>query len=157
MKFTKSLPVLLIALTALTAGAASASGKNFNCDNQNSARNGSSHFNHAGFGKHHGRSGDSSMHKLFKQIDTDGDGKISKKEMDNFRSTKINTADLNKDGALSLAEFEPVYHELTRTRMVRTFQSLDTDGDGLISKEEMDARFDMMMKRMEQKEGRKSK
>lgn len=151
MKLTKSFPIVLMALVAVTAGAANAanaSGKNWHCDDQKSARKGASHYGH---------SAQSGMHLLFKQIDTDGDGKISKKEMDKFRSSNIDTADLNKDGALSIAEFEPVYNELTRTRMVRAFQSLDTNGDGKISKEELDTRFDLLVKHSEQKASRNSK
>lgn len=71
--------------------------------------------------------------------------------MNAFRAAKVAAADLNKDGALSLEEFDTLYRELTRTRMVRAFQSLDSDGDGVISAEEMDARVALIMQRMEGK------
>lgn len=76
--------------------------------------------------------------------------------MDTFRAAKIAAADLNKDGALSLEEFDTLYRELTRTRMVRSFQSLDSDGDGVISAEEMDARVAAIMQRMEGKGERRN-
>lgn len=151
MKFTKTFPMVLVALTALAAGIVSADTQVVFADSSNAARGGSSHSNFkAGFGRHHG--GHSEMQQqLFKQIDADGDGKITQKELDTFRAAKVKAADTNKDGALSLEEFEPIYQEMTRKSMVRAFQRLDTNGDGVISQEEMDDRFGTMMQRMEKK------
>ncbi|HKM15332.1 MAG TPA: hypothetical protein VJY63_05345 [Marinospirillum sp.] len=142
MKFTQTFSMLLVVLITLAAGAAMANDK----------ASSSHHFAKSGFGKHHGNRGHFGMQQqFFKQIDADADGEITQQELDTFRAAKVKAADANKDGALSLKEFEPVYQEMTRTRMVRAFQGLDSNGNGVISKEEMDDRFGNMMQRMDKK------
>lgn len=142
MKLTQTFSMLLVVLTALTAGAAMANDKN-------SAPH---HFAKADFRNQQGHRGHLGLsQQFFKQIDADADGTITQQELDTFRAAKVKAADTNKDGALSLKEFEPVYQEMTRTRMVRAFQHLDSNGDSVISKQEMDDRFGNKMQRMDKK------
>ena len=165
MKIKKALPVVLIAVAAFALGSANASGKNAPTEGEHYTGSHSSYaFNKGfsgqrGYGHHQGfgRRGDSAMQQqLFKQIDANSDGSISQEEMDTFRAAKVAAADLNKDGALSLEEFDTLYRELTRTHMVRAFQNLDSNGDGVISAEEMDARVAAIMQRMERKGERRN-
>lgn len=97
----------------------------------------------------HGRGSSELFQQMFTQIDTDQDGRITQAEIDTFRAAKVGTADASGDGALSLDEFDTLYRELTRTRMVRAFQSLDADGDGVITAAEMDTRFGSLVDRMD--------
>lgn len=159
MKIKKTLPIALITLAAFALGSANASSKNSATEGEYYTGSCSSYALNKGFSGHHGfgrRGGSAMQQQLFKQIDANGDGSISQEEIDTFRAAKVAAADLNKDGALSLEEFDTLYRELTRTRMVRAFQNLDSDGDGVISAEEMDARVATIMQRMERKGKRRN-
>ncbi len=46
--------------------------------------------------------------------------------------------DADKNGSLSLQEFEALWAEITKPMAVRTFQFLDPNGDAQISKAELD-------------------
>ena len=82
-------------------------------------------------GKHHraglfgGRGGGEMMQDIFAEIDVDGDGAVTQAEIDTYRAAKVSQADTSGDGALSLDEFDVIYREMTRTRMVDAFQRLD--------------------------------
>ncbi|HNS85269.1 MAG TPA: EF-hand domain-containing protein [Parvularculaceae bacterium] len=78
-------------------------------------------------------------HKDFiAKADTDGDGFITKEEMDAFHEERRAAhkakrfPDANGDGYVSRREFE----DAAKTR----FNEMDADGDGRISEEEMSAR-----------------
>lgn len=115
---------------------------------------GKHHGGRHGMGGHgmggHGMGGRGGMFRaVFMQIDADKDGKITQAEIDAFRDAKVSGADTSGDGALSIEEFDTIYREMTRSRMVDAFQRLDEDGDGQISKAEMDARFGNVVKFMD--------
>jgi hypothetical protein len=99
-----------------------------------------------GFG---GRGGGEMFRMLFEEVDADGNGAVTQEEIDAFRAAKVAGADASGDGALSIEEFDTLYREFTRMRMVRAFQELDTDGDGVISPAEMDRRFGRVVERMD--------
>lgn len=65
--------------------------------------------------------------------DANKDGKISQDEINATRSQWLSDADANKDGALSLDEFQGLWLKMQRERMVRAFQKLDSNGDASIS------------------------
>lgn len=158
MKLTKSLPIIFAAVTAVTAGTAIAASQDVPADAMNNTPLASGQIVKADYrghgGRGHGyssgeRGGSNMMQQLFTQIDANGDGSITQEEVDAFRADKVSAADTNGDGALSIEEFDTIYRELTRSRMVRAFQSLDPDGDGVISNKEMDSRFGAIVKRMD--------
>ncbi len=68
-----------------------------------------------------------------KRYDADKDGKISQAEIDTNRTEWHKKFDADGNGTLSLKEFEGLWLEAKRQRMVRAFQKFDTDGDAQMS------------------------
>ncbi|SDE81476.1 EF-hand domain-containing protein [Limimaricola pyoseonensis] len=111
---------------------------------------------HGRMGRHHGprggrghHGGGEMMRNLFEQADADGDGSLSRAEIDAFRAAQVSGADASGDGALSIEEFETLWSAFTRSRMVDAFQELDADGDGAITAAEIDGRVDRMVERLD--------
>ena len=94
------------------------------------------------------------LSKIFKEIDTDGDGKLSKEEItsgyEKFFGKKISPedvdkilecVDLNKNGYIDYSEFViATMNEkqlLTTEKLAAAFKMFDKDGSGLISSEEI--------------------
>lgn len=107
-----------------------------------------------GFGGHHGEHGGHGGRgdMLFKFFDTDKDGAITAAEIDAETQRRLTAHDANGDSALSLEEFQGVWMEMLRNRMVDTFQRFDDDGDGRITKAEIDQKTAWMMARMDRDE-----
>ncbi len=104
---------------------------------------------HAGYrSSHHGgswgRHGDR-QNMLFERFDANQDGKITKLEIEARRKQTMGKHDADKSGDLSLGEFQGVFNEIMRQRMVRMFQRLDRDGDGKVTENEIARRLDRMM------------
>ncbi len=158
MKSTKSLPVLFVAVMAITAGTAIATAQDVSEGSADGTPAASAQTNawpakgqrskgHGhGFG---GRGGSEMMMQVFQRMDADDDGKITQEEVDAFRAAQVTAADASGDGALSIEEFDTAYRDLTRSKMVRAFQRLDVDGDGIISADEMDNRFGSFVEKMD--------
>jgi len=113
-------------------------------------RHGKGHHEHGkrGRGGHHGMHRGMMM-EIFRQVDTDADGAVTRTEIDTFRAAQVAAADTTGDGALSIEEFDTLFRQFTRTRMVRAFQRIDRDGDGVITAEEMDRPMERMIRRMD--------
>jgi len=92
-----------------------------------------------GQGRHGGPDGEH-----MKAVDTNGDGEISKEEVQAFRATVFNAADANQDGALTLDEMiahhETMEAQRKAERQARMFEKLDADGNGTVSAAEFAAR-----------------
>ena len=84
-------------------------------------------------GKHGGR-----MSMVLRYFDSNGDGAVSQAEIDEVRNERFAAFDGNSDNALSLEEFEGLWLDFMRERMVDGFQRLDADGDGLVTAAEVD-------------------
>jgi Ca2+-binding EF-hand superfamily protein len=96
-----------------------------------------------GWGKHAGHHGDRGERgpgghgqMLFEKFDSDGDGRVTRSELDKTRAEKLGSADGNADGQLTLEEFQVLWLEMARPMMVDRFQDLDEDGDGVVTEAE---------------------
>ena len=96
-----------------------------------------------------GGAGAGMMMRLFEEVDADGDGSVTQAEVDAYRATRVGAADGNDDGSLSLDEFQTLWLEQMRPRMVDAFQHLDEDGDGQITEAELDQRVGRMVARLD--------
>lgn len=103
---------------------------------------------HHGGGSHHaGRA--APMMELFRQADADGDGAVTQEEVDAFISSTLQNGDANGNGTVSLDEFKAIWVVLMERMIVDRFQSMDEDGDGEISRAEVDEKFGAIVERMD--------
>jgi len=119
-----------------------------------------------GYGKYHGHGGSESCGKrggfkgkhgfhgerMMETFDANKDGQISAEELVAKRDKVLADHDADKNGQLSLKEFEGVWLDLMRQKMVRHFQRLDRDGDAQVTVEEIQRPLDHMMARMDRNE-----
>lgn len=85
-----------------------------------------------------------SMGPMMQTHDADGDGTVTREELQEGLLSQLAEHDENGDGTLVLSEFEALFLAMVRERMVDRFQDLDADGDGAITTEEMTASVRMM-------------
>lgn len=103
-------------------------------------------FAEADYRGHHGKHGGGErIDRLFERYDANNDGKITKAEIETARKASIAKYDADKDGQLSLEEFNGLFNEIMRHRMVRMFQKFDRDGDAKVSEAEISRKVDRMM------------
>ena len=76
--------------------------------------------------------------EMLKEVDTNSDGKISQDEINAAVNARFAEFDADKNGSLSLQEFEALWADITKPIAVRTFQFLDPNGDAEISKAELE-------------------
>jgi hypothetical protein len=86
---------------------------------------------------------------MLDQLDADGDGKVSRAEVDAFRKARFESADKSRDGRLDQAEFETLWLEVTRPMRIRAFQMLDADGDGIVTAVEVERPVNRMFGRLD--------
>lgn len=90
-------------------------------------------------GPRHGFGPGGGHHRAFAMMerhDANDDGKLTQAEIDQVRKERLATFDTDKDGKLNLAEFEALWLDFTRKRMVDAFQRLDEDGDAQVTETE---------------------
>lgn len=111
---------------------------------------GGGHQQMGGWGMHGGgMGGRGGMHRTMLGFDTNEDGKLSQDEIDKSRADQLKKFDKNGDGSLTLAEYEALWLDAKRERMVDRFQRHDGDGDGKVTQEEFNSRFANMVKFMD--------
>lgn len=98
-------------------------------------------------GRRHG--GGEMFGQMMQDVDANADGAITQEEINAFYTAKVAEADASGDGDLSLEEFQTIFAEMTRGRMVDVFQRLDDDGDGAVTAAELDDRFGNVVERMD--------
>ena len=73
----------------------------------------------------------------FQELDANGDGQITKEEMEAHRAQKFTTADADGDGKLSLEEMQASAQKNANDRVSKMFEKFDADKDGFLSKDEL--------------------
>ena len=105
------------------------------------------HFRQGGMrrGMRRGRRGG----RLFETFDTNDDGILTQAEVDKTRQDQFDKFDANKDGKLSLKEYETLWLDAMRKRMVDRFQSHDDDGDAAVTLDEFQSRLSRVVRRLD--------
>jgi len=80
-------------------------------------------------------------HQMLQTVDTNKDDALSQEEINAAVNARFAEFDADKNGSLSLQEFEALWAEITKPIAVRAFQFLDPDGDAAVAKAELDQRF----------------
>ena len=102
---------------------------------------------HGGHGHKGGRHGQRRFERLLESYDSNEDGKLTQAEIDAVRAERHTRFDSDNDGSLTLQEYEALWLDAMRERMVDRFQSHDDDGDGRVTAEEFGERFSRMVAR----------
>ena len=89
-------------------------------------------------------------HEMLGDVDTNKDDALSQEEIDAAVNARFAEFDADKNGSLSLTEFEALWADITRPIAVRAFQFLDPDGDSGIAKAELDERFGALVGHFDQ-------
>jgi len=84
---------------------------------------------------------------LIELYDQDGDNRVTQGEIDKVRADRLAEFDSDGNGKLSLAEYEALWLDAMRERMVDRFQSHDGDGDGQVTTEEFSKRTSRLVLR----------
>jgi Ca2+-binding EF-hand superfamily protein len=100
---------------------------------------------HRGHG-HHGSAGQS----LFETFDANQDGTLTQAEVDQARQSKLAEFDRDGNGSLSLEEYQALWMDAMRERMVDRFQGHDDDGDGMVTAEEFGNDYSRIISRLDQ-------
>ena len=103
-------------------------------------------------GKRHGSGkggGTEAMLDRLEMWDGDGDGAVTQAEVDAFRAARLAAFDADGNGVLDLAEYQALWLDAMRDRMVDRFQAHDDDGDGVVTVDEFGADFSRLVRRMD--------
>ena len=110
---------------------------------------------HSGDYEGHGRYGGMGAKygmRMLERYDVNKDGALDLDEVRGERERSFKAADADDDGALTLQEYETLWLQAMRPRMVRSFQKHDDDCDGRVTSEDYSNRFNRTMMRMDQNE-----
>ncbi|EBA16686.1 EF hand domain protein [Roseobacter sp. SK209-2-6] len=90
----------------------------------------------------------------FQELDADGNGEVTKAEMQAHKAARFTEADTNGDGKLSPEEMQAMMQKRAGKRMAKMIERFDTDGDGALSQSELPEgkRHGDMFQRMDQDE-----
>jgi len=157
MKNSKTIPVAVAAVFALTtAGAAFAQagpGPQQGKRQAESEKIQMANYRHHGKGggkghmRGHRDGGGRGLYRLIETFDADGDGAVSQEEIITSRQTRLTEFDANNDGSLDISEYEALWLDAMRERMVDRFQAHDDDGDGMVTIEEFNENFATLVER----------
>ena len=74
--------------------------------------------------------------KMFKEMDTNGDGAISEAEFNAFHAKRFKEMDANGDGKITYEEMEAGHKKMMEKAKGRRFDEADTNHDGVLTREE---------------------
>lgn len=83
--------------------------------------------------------------RMMETYDTNGDGALTLDEITTERGKTFKQFDADGNGVLTLDEYQGLWMDAMRERMVDRFQKHDDDGDGRISVDDFNKRFKRMM------------
>ncbi len=86
---------------------------------------------------------------IFETFDANADGSLTQAEVDQVRSDRLATFDASGDGQLTLGEYQALWLDAMRERMVDAFQRHDDDGDALVTREEFLEPFAQLIQRFD--------
>lgn len=89
------------------------------------------------------------VERMFERFDANQDGVITQAEIDEVRSSRLAAFDADGDGSLTLEEYQVLWMDAMRPRMVRAFQRLDTDGDAIVTVEEFVEPYGRLVRRLD--------
>jgi Ca2+-binding EF-hand superfamily protein len=102
-----------------------------------------------GWGRGHHGGGWGGGDRLFEQFDANQDGLITQAEIDQVLGDRLASFDQNNDGSLNLEEYQALWLDAMRERMVDRFQSHDDDGDAVVTVEEFVGSYSSMVRRLD--------
>ena len=104
-----------------------------------------------GWGRHHGGWGQhgAAGERLFETFDANQDGTLTQAEVDQARQAQLAEFDADGNGSLDLEEYQALWLDAMRERMVDQFQAHDDDGDGMVTAEEFGERFSRIVIRLD--------
>jgi hypothetical protein len=138
--------VAVLALAALVPLAATAGDGDRKEGHHRGDRAGAHGGHHGWHGEGH-RGGMHPMRHMMETYDTNGDGAVSQAEIDEMRAGRLAEFDADGDGQLSLEEYEALWLDAMRDRMVDRFQFHDDDGDGQVTVSEFGKRSSKIVER----------
>jgi Ca2+-binding EF-hand superfamily protein len=86
---------------------------------------------------------------LMETFDANKDGKVTQAEIDAYRNDQLTKFDKDGNGQLNLEEYQALWADAMRQRMVRQFQAHDADGNGSVTAEEFRDRYARMVARLD--------
>ena len=78
--------------------------------------------------------------EIFERLDADGDGLVTGAEVASARDARFGEMDADGDGSVTLSEFTAHAQAQSVERATRMFERLDADGDGVLSRDALEAR-----------------
>ncbi len=77
------------------------------------------------------------LERIFERFDADGDGQVTRAEVDAFRTERFEEMDGDGDGVVSLDEMREAAMAMAAERAEARFADLDADGDGTLVVDEL--------------------
>ena len=87
--------------------------------------------------------------QLLREVDTDRDGRMTQAEIDAAVNARFARFDADSNGRMSLDEFGALWADITRPAAVRAFQFMDPNGDGSVTKAEVDEKTSRLVQRFD--------
>lgn len=149
---TKTLPVALAAMFSLAAASVAYSQ---GTPSQGPVQAAGDDLKTVGYRHHDGGRGEMRGHRgagrgfnrLIEAFDANDDGEVTQEEILTVRRTRLSEFDANNNGTLDISEYEALWLDAMRERMVDRFQAHDDDGDGSVTIEEFSEDFANIVER----------